>query len=68
MRFSLVFFVIAAALSGPAIGQQKPSKPQPKQAGNCTYDDCVSGAKARGWSGSEASNWCSRNAGACPPR
>lgn len=68
MRFLLVLLLAAMVVSDPAIAQQKPSKPQPKQAATCSYDDCVSGAKARGWSGSEASNWCSRNAGACPPR
>jgi len=68
MRFLLLFLLAAIAVSGPAIAQQKSSKPQSKPPGKCTYEECVSGSKARGWGGSEASSWCSRNAGACPPR
>jgi len=66
MRFLLPLLLAAIVISGPASAQQKTSKP--KQAKTCSYEECVSGSKARGWGGSEASSWCSRNAGACPPQ
>lgn len=67
MRFLIPLFVTALVVSGTAYAE-KASKSQAKPPGKCTYEECVSGSKARGWGSSEASNWCSRNAGACPPR
>ncbi len=60
--------VYLSAFPNVAFAQQKVSKSPAKQASTCSYDECVSGSKARGWGGSEASNWCGRNVGKCPPR
>lgn len=67
MRFLFPLLVAAVVTSTPSFAQNA-SKPQPKSPAKCTYEDCVSGSKARGWGSAEASNWCSRNPGACPPR
>jgi len=59
MKYLLVIAIVLGA--GPALAQQK--KSQAKKT--CTYDECVSINKARGWSGGEVSRWCTANPGKC---
>ncbi|WP_375160386.1 hypothetical protein [Bradyrhizobium sp. RDT46] len=56
--------VLGVAVSSPTFAQQKTS--QPKANGKtCTYDQCVSANKARGWDSAAVSRWCSANPGKC---
>jgi hypothetical protein len=64
MRVATITVVIGLAAIAPAFAQQKASKPQPKGR-TCTYDQCVSVNKARGWDSSAVSRWCSANPGKC---
>lgn len=59
MKYLIVIALVLG--TGPALAQQK--KSQAKKA--CTYEECVSVNKARGWSSSEVSGWCTRNPGKC---
>lgn len=60
-----VTFVIVLGLAiGPAAAQQKASK-APSKGKTCSYDECVSVNKARGWDSSAVSRWCSANPGKC---
>ena len=65
MKIIIAACLAAGLVSAPLHAAQKA---QSKGASKtCSFEECVSGSKARGWGGSEASNWCSRNAGKCPP-
>lgn len=64
MRVVALIVVSGLALSGQAVAQQKSSKAAPK-ARTCTYDQCVSVNKARGWDSAAVSRWCSANPGKC---
>lgn len=59
MRYLIVIAIVLG--TGPVLAQQK--KSQAKKT--CTYEECVSVNKARGWSSSEVSGWCTRNPGKC---
>ena len=64
MRTFALAVVLGVAVSSPTFAQQKTS--QPKQKGKtCTYDQCVSVNKARGWDSAAVSRWCSANPGKC---
>ncbi|QOZ09797.1 hypothetical protein [Bradyrhizobium sp. CCBAU 51765] len=58
---------IAVSMVGlPALAQEKTSKaPKAPKAKTCTYEQCVSVNKARGWDSAAVSRWCSANPGKC---
>jgi hypothetical protein len=58
----IVFFGLA--LGAQAVAEQKSSKAAAKPK-TCTYDECVSVNKARGWDSSAVSRWCTANPGKC---
>jgi hypothetical protein len=64
MRVIALAVVLSAAFSAQAFAQQKTAKPQAKGR-TCTYDQCVSVNKARGWDSSAVSRWCTANPGKC---
>ena len=55
--------ILGLVASGPAFGQQKSSRES--KARTCTYEQCVSVNKARGWDSAAVSRWCSANPGKC---
>jgi hypothetical protein len=63
MRLIALIFVTGLALSGQAFAQKTSSAP-PKVK-TCTYDQCVSINKARGWDSAATSRWCSANPNKC---
>lgn len=64
MRALALALVIGVAAGGQAFAQQKASQSQPKGR-TCTYDQCVSVNKARGWDSAAVSRWCTANPGKC---
>ncbi len=64
MRAITLSFALGLALSAQAFAQQKTSK-APAKGKTCTYDQCVSVNKARGWDSSAVSRWCTANPGKC---
>lgn len=64
MRAFALAIVFGVAFSSQAFAQQKASQPKTKDR-TCTYDQCVSVNKARGWDSSAVSRWCSANPGKC---
>jgi hypothetical protein len=63
MRKLALAIVLGAAVSSPSFAQKTS---QPKAKGKtCTYDQCVSVNKARGWDSAAVSRWCSANPGKC---
>jgi hypothetical protein len=64
MRAIALSIVLGIAVFGQAFAQQKASQPKAKGK-TCTYDQCVSVNKARGWDSSAVSRWCSANPGKC---
>lgn len=55
---------IAISMVGlPVLAQENTSR-APK-AKSCTYEQCVSVNKARGWDSAAVSRWCSANPGKC---
>jgi hypothetical protein len=63
MRAYTLTIILGLAATGPAFGQQKTSNASKAKA--CTYEQCVSVNKARGWDSSAVSRWCSANPGKC---
>lgn len=59
MKYILIAANVLSA--SPALAQQK--KSQAKKT--CTYDECISVNKARGWDSAAVSRWCSANPGKC---
>ncbi|WIW43916.1 hypothetical protein ML401_20610 [Bradyrhizobium sp. 62B] len=55
------YILIAAIVLSAGPGSEK--KSQAKKT--CTYDECVSVNKARGWDSAAVSRWCSANPGKC---
>lgn len=60
MKYILIVAIVLTA--GPALAQQKTSKPKGK---TCTYEQCVATNTGKGWSSTQVSNWCSSNPGKC---
>lgn len=63
MRAVTLTIILGLVASGPAFGQQKSSRES--KARTCTYEQCVSVNKARGWDSAAVSRWCSANPGKC---
>lgn len=63
MRAFTLMIILGLVPAGPVLGQQKTSKASKAKA--CTYEQCVSVNKARGWDSSAVSRWCSANPGKC---
>ena len=63
MRVLILTMSLGLAATGSAFAQQKTSK-APKGK-TCTYEQCVSVNKARGWDSAAVSRWCSANLGKC---
>jgi hypothetical protein len=63
MKALVVAFLLFTSIS-PALSQQKAAKISAKPK-TCTYDQCVSVNKARGWDSAAVSRWCSANPGKC---
>ena len=61
---ALTLAIVFGLAAGPAAAQQKAAKAPPKGR-SCTYDECVSVNKARGWDGASVSRWCTANPGKC---
>lgn len=59
MKYILLVAIVLTP--GPVLAEQKKSLAKK----TCTYDECASAKKAKGWSSSEVSGWCTRNTGKC---
>jgi len=64
MKTPIVAVIFLVALLTPALSQPKPAKSSAKPK-TCSYEQCVSVNKARGWDSSAVSRWCSANPGKC---